>query len=108
MTMPRLWRSPSRCRAAILVILAVTGSVRLSAQQNAAAATPVKTSLPDAPSQQQAPHTTQETEDSQDNQPESQSERATRELKTEEHQRVFGVLPNFNTSFNRNAAPLSP
>jgi hypothetical protein len=83
--MPCLWRSLPLCRAAILVALAVTGCVRLCGQQNAST-TPVTASLPDAPSQQQA----------------------ARELKAEERQRVFGVLPNFNTSFNRNAAPLSP
>jgi hypothetical protein len=86
----------------------MTGCVRLSAQQNAASATPVTARLPDAPSQQQASQTTQETEDSQGNQPELQRDRATRELKAEEHQRVFGVLPDFNTSFNRDAVPLSP
>lgn len=31
---------------------------------------------------------------------------ATEELKIEEHQRVFGVFPNFYTSFQPNAAPL--
>jgi hypothetical protein len=107
-TMPRLWRSLPLCRAAILVTLAVTGCVRLSAQQNAASTTPAAASLPDAPSQQQASQTKQESQDSQGSQPESQREKAARELNTEEHQRVFGVFPNFNTSFNRDAAPLSP
>lgn len=88
--------------------LAVTGSLRLSAQQNAASTTPVTASLPDAPSQQQASQTKQKTEESQGSQPESQRETAAGELNSEEHQRIFGLFPNFNTSFNRDAAPLSP
>jgi hypothetical protein len=106
--MLRLWGSPHLCRAAILVALAVTGCVRLSAEQNVALTTPVTASLPDAPSQQQASQTAQESQDSQGRQPGSQRDTAERELKAEEHQRVFGVFPNFNTSFNRDAAPLSP
>jgi hypothetical protein len=37
----------------------------------------------------------------------SPHERAKEELKEEERQRIFGVLPNFNTSNIQNAAPLS-
>jgi len=39
--------------------------------------------------------------------PEEQRERSKRELKEQEQQRSFGVIPNFNTSNNQNAAPLS-
>ena len=35
-------------------------------------------------------------------------ERAEQELKIQEHQRVLGIIPAFNTSNTQNAAPLSP
>lgn len=38
----------------------------------------------------------------------SQRDRATEELKQQEHQRILRVLPNFNTSNVQDAAPLSP
>ncbi len=40
--------------------------------------------------------------------PESQHEKAERELKQQEQQRILGVIPNFNTSNVQNAAPLTP
>lgn len=38
----------------------------------------------------------------------SQRDQAKEQLKQQEHQRILGVLPNFNTSNIQNAAPLSP
>jgi len=38
----------------------------------------------------------------------SERERAAQELKQQEKQRIFGIIPNFNTTDNQNAAPLSP
>lgn len=38
----------------------------------------------------------------------AQRELAQRQLLLEEHQRILGVVPNFNTSYIPNAAPLSP
>ncbi|MGA8593574.1 MAG: hypothetical protein WB676_02425 [Bryobacteraceae bacterium] len=38
----------------------------------------------------------------------SQSDKAAEQLKQQEHQRILGVIPNFNTSFVHDAAPLSP
>jgi hypothetical protein len=35
-------------------------------------------------------------------------QRAEEELKQQEHQRIMGVIPNFNTSYVQNAAPLTP
>jgi hypothetical protein len=59
-----LWRFLPLCRAAILMALAVTGCVRLSAQQaSLASPTPAADSLPDAPSPQKASQTTQEAQD---------------------------------------------
>jgi hypothetical protein len=76
--------------------------VRLLAQEVAGqASTPTANRLPDAPAQQQDAQPANP-------QPETQRERAERELKAEEQQRVLGVMPNFNTSYIRNAAPLSP
>ena len=56
-----LWSSLTLCRTAILMALAVTGCVRLSAQQASLVfPTPVAASLPDAPSSQAASQTTQQ------------------------------------------------
>src|SRR5689334_22752895 len=38
---------------------------------------------------------------------ENSHHRAEDELKKQEHQRIMGVIPNFNTSYNQNAAPLT-
>ncbi len=38
----------------------------------------------------------------------SQRERAEEQLRQEEHQRILGIIPNFNTTDIQNAAPLSP
>lgn len=38
----------------------------------------------------------------------SAHELARQQLQKEEHQRILGVVPNFNTSFISNAAPLTP
>jgi hypothetical protein len=38
----------------------------------------------------------------------TQRQRAEEELKQEKHQRILGVIPNFNTSYIQNAAPLTP
>lgn len=40
--------------------------------------------------------------------PKSQREKAEQELKQQEHQRILGVIPNFNTTNLQNAAPLTP
>lgn len=40
--------------------------------------------------------------------PESKSAAAEEQLKTQEKQRILGIVPNFNTSYNKNAPPLSP
>lgn len=37
-----------------------------------------------------------------------QHDQAAEQLKEQEHQRILGVIPNFNTSFVHDAAPLSP
>lgn len=40
--------------------------------------------------------------------PQSQSDTAEQQLRQQEHQRILGVIPNFNTSNIPDAAPLSP
>lgn len=40
--------------------------------------------------------------------PEPQQEKAEQELQQEQHQRVLGVIPNFNTTNDKNAPPLTP
>ena len=40
--------------------------------------------------------------------PQSQRDLAEQQLKQQEHQRILGVIPNFNTTNLQNAAPLSP
>ena len=63
--------------------------------QEAATVASAAVSLPDAPSQ---PAATQSP---------SQQDQAETQLNQEEHQRILGVVPNFNTTDNQNAAPLS-
>lgn len=40
--------------------------------------------------------------------PQSQQDQAEQQLKQQEHQRILGIIPNFNTTNLQNAAPLSP
>jgi hypothetical protein len=70
--------------------------------------------LPDAPEPQQpassASSTTgSSTASAQDAaKPKSQQDTAEDQLKVQEHQRVLGIVPNFNTSYVYGAAPLTP
>ncbi len=50
----------------------------------------------------------EETEELEEEQKEEKRERAEVELKREEHQRVLGIIPAFNSSNTQNAAPLTP
>jgi hypothetical protein len=61
-------------------------------------AVPPPTSVPDAPATngQQSPPPVL-----------SQKDRAARQVEQQEHQRILGVVPNFNTSYVQDAAPLS-
>jgi hypothetical protein len=43
-----------------------------------------------------------------DTRPLTQEEKAEEQLKQQEKQRIVGVVPNFNVSYNENAVPLSP
>jgi hypothetical protein len=67
--------------------------------QSTPASGPPTTSVPDAPvpapQADITPHTA------------SQRQKAEEEIKQQERQRIAGVVPNFNVSYNENAAPLS-
>jgi hypothetical protein len=71
------------------------GQATLMQAQEAATVASAAVSLPDAPSQ---PAATQSP---------SRQDEAETQLNQEEHQRILGVVPNFNTTDNQNAAPLS-
>jgi hypothetical protein len=81
--------------SAILPGLAFGRAISMQAQEATVASAAV--SLPDAPGQQAK---SAATSPSQQNQAETQPNQ-------EEHQRILGVVPNFNTTDNQNAAPLS-
>jgi hypothetical protein len=90
-------------RRALLLFSAILpgfafGRATLMQAQEAATVASAAVSLPDAPSQQAKPAATQSP---------SQQDRAETQLNQEEHQRILGVVPNFNTTDNQNAAPLS-
>lgn len=71
------------------------GQATLMQAQEAATVASAAVSLPDAPSQ---PAATQSP---------SRQDQAETQLNQEVHQRILGVVPNFNTTDNQNAAPLS-
>jgi len=117
----------SKQTASFLAISALFASLSLSAplaaQQLVAATDPA--TLPDAPTprlsssetfsssnpegQQQATAPQQSTDAPQAAEtPEQRKARAAAELKLEEKQRIAGVIPNFNTVNNGNAASISP
>lgn len=68
----------------------------LHAEAASLPAAPEAQNTPDANAQQQAPA------------PETRREQAARQLRQQEHQRILGVIPNFNTTDIQDAAPLSP
>jgi hypothetical protein len=83
--------------SAILPGFAFGRATSMQAQEAATVAS-AAVSLPDAPSQEAKPAATQSP---------SQQDQAETQLNQEEHQRILGVVPNFNTTDNQNAAPLS-
>jgi hypothetical protein len=62
---------------------------------------PSTTSVPDAPT----PATG--TDSKPGTKPLSQEDRAAEQVRQEEHQRILGVVPNFNTSYSQDAPPLT-
>ena len=87
-------------RRALLLFSAILpgfafGLATLMQAQAAATVASATVSLPDAPSQPAA------------TQSRSRQNQAETQLNQEEHQRILGVVPNFNTTDNQNAAPLS-
>ena len=72
---------------------------------------PPTTSVPDAPAPATGTNITPAAPPAQGQQstppPMSQQDRAAQQVKQQEHQRILGVVPNFNTSYVQDAAPLS-
>ena len=103
--------SPS-CRLRIgLLALCMAGAIQVQARSTpASASVPSTTALPDAP----APPISddrkageQAAAAQQSPLQESQQEKAAQQVKQQEKQRIVGVVPNFNVSYDQNAAPLS-
>jgi hypothetical protein len=105
--------STSSCRLRTwLLALCMAGAIRAQAQSTPASpSAPSSTAMPDAPAPaisddrktwdqaaagQQSPPLT-----------ESQQEKAAQQVKQQEKQRIVGVVPNFNVSYDPDAAPLS-
>lgn len=97
------------CQAVILGLTSLSASGQSTVADLPDAPHPVQAQTPNPqtttpassnPSAQTPPQTTQETK-------QQEHQRAEQELKREEKQRILGVVPNFNTTDNKNAAPLS-
>jgi hypothetical protein len=78
--------------ASLLLPLLFLSSLSLVAEEN---------DLPAAPEPQQ-------TQSAQQSSTETTQEKAKRELDAEKHQRILGVVPNFNTVIGGHATPLTP
>jgi hypothetical protein len=70
---------------------------------------PPTTTVPDAPAPATGTNITPGAAQEQQSTPPpmSQKDRAAQQVKQQEHQRILGVVPNFNTSYVQDAAPLS-
>lgn len=90
---------------AALIAFPICSATSLAQKAGPAALDASSSALPSAPVPQADASQTQ-TSSSPEKQ--AQRERAARELKRQEKQRILGVIPNFNTSYVENAAPLSP
>jgi hypothetical protein len=96
----------SFCAFSALVLSFLSLSTAYAEAPELAAQTNPTAQQTDATSQAVQPGTVATTE-SQAHAEAKQRERAQRELKEQEHQRILGIIPNFNTSNVQNAAPLS-
>jgi hypothetical protein len=90
-----------------LLALCVAGATQAQAQSTPASLTAV----PDAPvpAISDVRETWEQADTGQQNPPltESQQEKAAQQVKQQEKQRIAGVVPNFNVSYDQDAAPLS-
>jgi hypothetical protein len=98
--------------AASVLALSLAGASQAQTPPPASPSAPPSTSPPDAPvpasPTESAP--TPPPANSQQSPPPpvlSQQDKAAQEVQREEHQRILGVVPNFNTSYVQDAAPLS-
>ena len=105
--------STSSCRLRTwLLALCMAGAIQVQAQSTPASpSAPSSTAVPDAPAPaiSDDPKTWDQAAAGQQSPPltESQQEKAAQQVKRQEKQRIAGVVPNFNVSYDQNAAPLS-
>jgi hypothetical protein len=87
-----------------LVALCLVNSAWAQAPSNTLSA-----SLPDAPGLESSPEDGPQSVPVQQNpsQPISQQQKAEEQIKQQEQQRIAGVVPNFNVSYNKDAVPLT-
>jgi hypothetical protein len=110
----RSLRSPT-LPTALLVLCMAVGAAQTAAQAQSPAPTtpappagPPTTSVPDAPVPVTGADITPGAKPaSGPPPPQSQQEKAAEQVRQEEHQRILGVVPNFNTSYVEDAAVLS-
>lgn len=88
-----------------VALFASIGTTALHAQSGSQATAPV---APQASSSAQSDQNSQVPNAPTPQKQESERERAARELRHQEQQRIFGIVPYFNTSNVPDAAPLSP
>lgn len=102
--------SPSSCiLRAWLLALCVAGATQAQAQSTPSPSAPPSTALPDtpAPTISDDRKTWNQAAADQQNPPLTEQERAAEQVKQQEKQRIAGVVPNFNVSYDQGAAPLT-
>jgi hypothetical protein len=92
--------------------LCLTGAAQAQTQSPASPSAPPSTSPPDAPVPAKQDDSKPEAQTSADQQShastQSQRDRAAEQVRQQEKQRIAGVVPNFNVSYNADAVPLTP
>jgi hypothetical protein len=92
-------------------IASTVGGQATSQTQSTPASGPPTTSAPDSPAPVNGDNITPAPPSAKNQQGTpptlSQKDRAAQQVEQEEHQRILGVVPNFNTSYVQDAAPLS-
>jgi hypothetical protein len=103
--------SSSSCMLrAWLLALCMAGAIQAQAQSTPASpSAPSSTAVPDAPAPAISDDrkTWEQAAADQQNPPLTEQERAAQQVKQQEKQRIVGVVPNFNVSYDQDAAPLT-
>ena len=97
----RLSRSPFRLGSLVLALCVASVSQAQTSSTPVSPSGPPSTSVPDAP----VPVAGVDIKPGQP--PLTPEQKAEEQLKRQEHQRIAGVVPNFNVSYDKDAAPLS-